>query len=98
MKQTNNEIAQAAFVLAHDLINDSIRLTTITRAEFTEALHDELSIESSDCTVANDCWDFWGTDWQGNEWRVILADPNRREDLDELVDLLTDTSWQDGAS
>ena len=57
---------------AGKLIVKSVNRNTIARASYSEALHKALSALADDWTDTNDGFDYWGTDNEGEKWRVIL--------------------------
>lgn len=63
---------------AGKLIVKSVNRNTIARASYSEALHKALSALADDWTDTNDGFDYWGTDNEGEKWRVILKHPKRR--------------------
>lgn len=59
---------------ATDLIARSISHTEIVHADWTPELAEALSIECDDSVDASDTIaEYWGTDEDGEEWRVHLA-------------------------
>ena len=57
---------------AGKLIVKSVNRNTIAKASHSEALHKALSALADDWTDTNDGFDYWGTDNEGEKWRVIL--------------------------
>lgn len=64
---------------ANDLIGQSIEHDEIAHGEWTDALADELAAQSDDWTTNGDVIEFWGSDDDGNDWRVHLGKPSSGE-------------------
>lgn len=64
--------SERADVTATKLIADSISTNSIIHAEWNGELADTLSAESEDYAESADVVEYWGTDDDGNEWRVHL--------------------------
>lgn len=59
---------------AQHLIARSISHTEIAHADYSADLADELSVECDDSSEASETViEYWGTDDDGNEWRVHLS-------------------------
>ena len=57
---------------AADLIARSTRTTTIVHAAYDADLAAELELECDDSADTPDVSEYWGTDEDGEEWRVHL--------------------------
>ncbi len=76
------------------LISRSISHTEIAHADYDPDLATALEAESDDSVTGNDEQEFWGTDADGNEWRVHLtlrttaneADPPDFDDVSAGLD------------
>jgi antitoxin component of MazEF toxin-antitoxin module len=58
---------------AAEAIEASIARNEITRCERTDANIEDLLVLCDDSTDSNDESEYWGSDDEGNEWRVHVA-------------------------
>lgn len=64
MKQIDNTIDNALFL--------SVTQNRIVHLEYSEELHDQMLSLCDDWTNGESCNEYWGTNDEGDEWRVHL--------------------------
>lgn len=66
--------------VAANAINRSISHTEIVTIDYDSDAASDLSAASDDSVEANGLTEYWGTDDDGNEWRVHMRDQDLPED------------------
>lgn len=70
----------------YNAIKDSVRLRrTITVEPVTELIDYAVGLGDGSATENDGSTDVWGTDDNGNEWRLLIAKPDYTDDLCEQL-------------